>query len=250
MSRALSVTVKTALAVVVAVLSTCSQSYAYEMTLGGLRLGRSAMTVLQKYGDPTRISVGMVAIDAAIGGPQQTEQQQQPAYDPYGLGGASSAGMPSMTMPQGSLAPYSPFAGDYSPPAGGMLPALPGLGGPPMTMPGAPTPEGGEQRATITQQEVTWTYDLSGGVTLEVIIAEGGIITQITVAGAARWAASRTSKGIQLNSTYKDVLYKYGYPEAHMQAGRFLRVSYVDKDRCLFTLLNKKVVGITIAFNE
>jgi len=227
-----------------------SESFGYEMRLAGLQLGRPAITVLKKYGNPTRISVGTVAVSATL----QTPASQAPrgTYNPYNPYNPYGSFAGSGGVAEGGLAPASPFAPELAPPAPGALPPLPGIGGPPM--PGgtpAPTPgASGQQTATITEQEVTWTYDLPGGVTLEVIVAEGGIITQITVGGAAKWAASKTSRGIQLNSTYKDVLYKYGYPEAHTQAGRFLRVSYVDKHRCMFTLLNKRVVGITIALAE
>ena len=211
--------------------SICSGAFAYERTLAGLQLGRPALTCLHKYGDPSRISVGIVSLSTTVQAPMQMAPTQQ-SYNPYG---------------GGQVAPFNPFGEDFAAPQGSALPQLPGIGGPP----GSPAMVPGTlQTATITQQEVTWTYDLAGGVTLEVIVSEGGLITQITVGGAATWKASRTSLGIQLNSTYKDILYRYGYPEAHTQAGRFLRVSYVDKHRCMFTLLSKKVVGITIALAE
>jgi len=216
---------------------------AYEQTLAGLRLGRPAITVLKKYGNPTRIRVGTVSLETPVETPTQPTsggRMPGPGFNPY-------ARQYGAELPSGMVNPYAPEYEPPSVPGPGYLPPLPGIGGPP----GSPAPAApGQQTATITQQEVTWTYDLPHGVTLEVIVAEGGLITQITVGGAEKWAPSKTSKGIQLGSTYKDVLYRYGYPEAHTQAGRFLRLSYVDKDRCMFTMLDKKVVGITIALAE
>lgn len=131
------------------------------------------------------------------------------------------------------------------------LPGLPGFGMGVPTLPGAggPTDASGlpGQQAPAIEQQVTWTYDLSDGTTVEFIISETGHVVQITVGGERPFALSRTSKDIRLGNTYKDVVLRYGYPEGHSNAGRFLRASYADKHRCVFTFLGKKLVGITIA---
>jgi hypothetical protein len=234
------------LAVVALLMSVTGSCYAYERTLAGLQLGRPASTVLKKYGNPTSIRVGTVALTATVQTPFGMADGG-PGANPFAGANPYARAMQGLANEAG-LGPMNPLAPNYAaPPLEGGLPPLPGIGGPPGTSAPMMT---GQQTAAITQQEVTWTYDLAGGVTLEVIVAEGGIITQVTVGGAAQWKSSRTSKGIQLNSTYKDVIYRYGYPEAHTQAGRFLRMSYVDRDRCMFTLLNKRVVGVTIALAD
>ena len=119
-----------------------------------------------------------------------------------------------------------------------------------MGMPGAPpaaaevAPESGP--STIVSDEITWTYDLPSGITLEFIITDG-LVTQITVGGQGPWKLSRTRTGLQLGDTYKLVLWVCGYPENQRYSGRFLRTSYVNKSRALYTFLNKRLVGITIA---
>jgi hypothetical protein len=112
-------------------------------------------------------------------------------------------------------------------------------------MPGGMPSSGGES-SSLRQEEVTWTYDLQNGITLEFIITEG-TVTQITVGGIGPWGLSKTRTGLQLGDSYKLVLWVCGYPESQRFVGRFLRLSYVDKSRALFTMMDKKVVGVTIA---
>ena len=127
---------------------------------------------------------------------------------------------------------------------------MPQLGG--YSPPGAAAPPpdvlGGASSGTsiLSSEEVTCTYDLENGITLEFIITDG-LVTQITVGGQGPWGLSKTRTGLQLGDTYKLALWVCGYPESQKYAGRFLRLSYVNKSRALYTLLNKKIVGITIA---
>lgn len=197
----------------------------YEASLAGIRIGRPAKEILAKWGNPTRITLGSVQGEAP--------EAQQPSAIPYTAPGGLS--MPELEM-------------------GGRLPSLPGLTAPGSVLPGlpgaqpspAPASTGGGESASLRQEEVTWTYDLPNGITLEFIITEG-TITQITVGGVGPWAGSKTRMGLQLGDTYKLVLWVAGYPESQKYVGRFLRVSYVEKSRVLFTLLDRKVVGVTIA---
>lgn len=204
-----------------------------ESTLADIRLGRPANSILAKWGNPTRITVGTAQAEVAnIPAPSPAG----PSYIPPGGGmyasplaeglnkAASMLGLQSSPMP--------PLGGFESP-----------MGQPPM---GAPTQQQPETR-TLSQEEVTWTYDLPNGITLEFIITNG-IITQVTVGGEGPWGLSKTRTGIQLGDSYKLVLWVMGFPEEPQRyVGRFLRVSYVDKNRVLFTFLNKKLVGVTIA---
>lgn len=217
-------------------------SFAVEMTLAGIKLGRPAADVLKKYGNPTRITVGTSNVGNT--NPSQGGAPGQPGYSPM---------QPLVPV----LNAYQNAANDAlgGPNSGGQgLPTLPGLGYPGMPgMPGGPaTPGGnpGDQQQSVVEEEVTWTYDLSDGTTLEFIISETGRIIQVTVGGDRPYTGSRTSKGIKLGSSYKDVLFKYGYPEGHSYFGRFLRASYADKHRVVFTFLGKKLVGITIALKS
>lgn len=204
-----------------------------ENMLADVRLGRPANLILARWGNPTRITVG-TATATADAGTAQAPVVAGPQYVPPGGGymGMGAPGMMGMTGPA--------------------LPSLPGLAAPGMygqPTPGTGTPQnlGGSASTSLSQEEVTWTYDLPDGITLEFIITDG-IITQITVGGEGPWALSKTRTGIQLGDTYKLVLWVNGFPkEPQKYVGRFLRVSYIDKNRTLFTFLNKKLVGITIA---
>ncbi|NLN76731.1 MAG: hypothetical protein GX139_10535 [Armatimonadetes bacterium] len=203
-----------------------------EDMLAGIRLGRQAKEVLNKWGNPSRITVGTVRSQGA-------DQNVSPVIPniPYAppQGGAFGAGLTT--------------GGIINPAA-----ALLAIQNPALGLPGAqasPSPESDLEpkpagAPTITSEEVTWTYDLQNGITIEFIITDG-LVTQITVGGEGPWGLSKTRTGIQLGDTYKLVLWVCGYPENQKYAGRFLRASYVDKSRVLYTFLNKKLVGVTIA---
>lgn len=205
-----------------------------EDMLAGIRLGRPAKEVLAKWGNPSRITVGITQSQAA------TQTAPVIAGIPYTppqtnvFGGGLQAGVNQAAA----------MLGLQNQP----LPPLPGMNAPGTTPPAgaevAPTVQSGP--STITSEEITWTYDLPNGITLEFIITDG-LVTQITVGGQGPWALSKTRTGLQLGDTYKLVLWVCGYPENQRYASRFLRVSYVNKSRALYTFLNKKLVGVTIA---
>jgi len=212
-----------------------------ETTLAGIRLGRSANTILAMWGNPTRITTGVVQAEVA----DVTQPSPPPSGPSYIPPSSSSLGSLYGSYVEG-LNRAASWAGMQGP----ALPSLPGLEAPGMTTLPSTTPQqtpGGTQTRTLRQEEVTWTYDLPNGITLEFIITNG-IVTQITVGGEGPWALSKTRTGIQLGDSYKLVLTVCGFPEEPQRyVGRFLRVSYVEKNRVLFTFLNKRVVGITIA---
>ncbi|MGQ9454577.1 MAG: hypothetical protein ACUVRS_06920 [Armatimonadota bacterium] len=219
-----------------------SRSSIPEDTLAGIRLGRPAAQVLAKWGNPTRITVG-----AAEGEAETAQAQPEPSGPAYIPPGGGITTLPTLLSPLSSALDLRGVRSSY--------PALPGLAEPMAAVPSptTPTTTTGQQPTTgrttrvLRQEEVTWTYDLPNGITLEFIITDG-IVTQITVGGEGPWALSKTRTGLQLGDTYKLVLWVMGYPEEpHKYVGRFLRVSYINKNRSLFTFLNKKVVGITIA---
>lgn len=207
-----------------------------EDTLAGIRLGRPAREILAKWGNPSRITVGVSQSE----GPTEGAPPTQPTTPPYIPPTTPTGGNPYMNLPRLGeplgLPPPGPM---------GDVPYLPPYGAPSDTgtRPGQP---GGGTTPILTQEEVTWTYDLPNGITLEFIITDG-LITQITAGGIGPWSLSKTRTGLQLGDTYKLVLWVCGYPESQKYAGRFLRVSYVNRNRALFTFLNKKLVGITIA---
>ncbi|MCL5103644.1 MAG: hypothetical protein M1133_05960 [Armatimonadetes bacterium] len=202
-----------------------------EDTLAGIRLGREAREILARWGNPSRITVGTSQQEGAA------TEQSGPAYMPSG-GSPYASVMPGLNQ-------AASMAGLQGPMPMPMMPPMPGFPAPGGAAP-VPGPTGGGAATTLTQEEVTWTYDLPGGITLEFIITDG-LITQITVGGTGPYGGSRTRTGLQLGDTYKLVLWVCGYPESQKYVGRFLRVSYVNKNRALFTFLNRKLVGVTIA---
>lgn len=206
-----------------------------EDSLGGIRLGRPAKEVLARWGNPTRITVGITE----SAGPQDAPAPGMPSipYTPPQTGTFSSSLAAGVNE-------AARMAGRINPPMGGGLPGLPGYEAPGMTPP--PMADTGGAASVLTSEECTWTYDLQNGITLEFILTDG-LVTQITVGGQGPWGLSKARTGLQLGDTYKLVLWVCGYPESQKYAGRFLRLSYVNKSRALYTLLNKKVVGITIA---
>lgn len=220
-----------------------SSSKVPEDTLAGIRLGRPAKEILSKWGNPSRVTVGMSQ--------SQGEAQGGIAGQiPYTPSTGASSGM------YGNIAAGVNAAASMLGLQNAPLPGLPGYNSPGMPSPGAApmaSPYGTNQTtgttgttSVLTEEEVTWTYDLPGGITLEFIITDG-LITQITVGGQGPWKLSKTRTGLQLGDTYKLVLWVCGYPESQKYAGRFLRASYVNKNRALYTFLNNKLVGVTIA---
>ncbi|MBP5094283.1 MAG: hypothetical protein J6332_09580 [Abditibacteriota bacterium] len=188
-----------------------------EDKLAGIKLGRKAQDVLKLWGNPTRISVARTSTS-------------------YEANDAVTATPAAGNMTAAMAASFPQLAGK-----GG----LPGLTG---ALPKAAAPAA-DSVATVTvtgQEEVTWAYDLRNGITLEFIITDG-LVTQITMGGVTPWTFSKTRTGLMLGDTYKLVLYVCGYPENQNYAGKFLRASYVNKSRVLYTFLDKKLVGITIA---
>ena len=211
-----------------------------EDRLAGIRLGREAKEILAKWGNPSRVTVGSPQAEANATTPEGMPAYTPPAtamsgYNPYG---ATAQGVNLAASMMGLQNPVMSTAGG--------LPALPGISG--MNMPGAPQTQQttGGANAALSEEEVTWTYDLNNGITLEFIITDG-LITQITVGGAGPWGLSKTRSGLQLGDTYKLALWVCGYPENQKYVGRFLRASYVNKSRALYTFLNNKLVGVTIA---
>ncbi len=219
-----------ALVLVILFLSISALAAGPERQLAGIQLGRPAIAVLKRYGNPTRIIPGSTARPT---GGQETQITPAPA----------ASRLPAMPGTLGDLGIPDPFAA-------GAMPGVPlgGLPTGPLTPGYGPTPPpGGAQQQTVTEQTVTWRYEFPSGISLDVTVNAGGTVTQVTVAGRSAWPLSRTSRGIRLTNTYKEVLYKYGYPENHESLGAFLRISYLNRSRAVFTFQGKTLVGITIA---
>ena len=192
------------LAIALFYVSACAASSA-ELELAGIRLGRSALTVIQKYGNPSEIQVGAQSQVAGQAG------AAQPMMSGLGMSAAEGMGMPGMDM------------------------GMPGMAGQQPQKKGPP--------------EVIWIYRFPKNQTLEFIISPDGRIMQIAAYGIS-WPGVGTALGIRLGDTYRDVVLKYGFPEAHDKNGIELIAKYTDKHRAVFTLVGKTVVGITIGLMD
>ncbi len=201
----------TGLAVALIYLSAYAASAA-ELQLAGIRLGRSAMTIIQKFGNPTEIRIGASAEQIVTAGPSTPDASAGPSLPGALPGSMDMGGMPAAPTPS---------------PSSGALPI--------MTKRGPP--------------EVKWIYRFIANKnlrTLEFIINPDGRVTQISAFGSD-WPTVKTAKGITLGvSTYKNVLAKYGFPESHDTTGVELITRYTKKDRVIFSLVGNTVVGITI----
>ncbi len=246
-----------------------SSASSAELQLAGIKLGRHASTILKIYGNPTEIRVGNVTTAVST----DTPGAAMPGMAPMG-GGAALPGMPplaggalpgmppvtgGMTGAMPGLAPMTGGALPGMPPVtGGMTGAMPGLapmtgampGMAPMTdgMPGMTAP-GGTSASVSTATEVTWIYRFSNNRTLECVINPQGKIIQVSGFGGS-WPGLSTAKGLKVGNSYKDVIRIYGWPKSHEIQGNSLIVKYPDTHRILFTMIDQRVVGITIALMD
>ncbi len=269
-----------------------AQKDQYERELAKIRLNSKATSVLKIYGNPNDVVVGDVGFrEAPAGGAGQAGAQ---------AGGGGGFGAPGGRGGLGAGGGRGGFGGAPAT-VGGGAPATfgggapPGFGGPPPGFGGPPPGFGGEDDrggggggfpggfgggtpggggavgqfgqtvSNLTpQQETTWIYNRRAGkdvVSYEFLVGQGGAVTQIRTIGYAG-GNIRTKKGVQLGTTYKDVVLRYGVPEEQFRVGRSLIASYKGKNHVLFQFLNQrgqqenpysagnKVIAITIASVE
>lgn len=272
-----------------------AQADQYERVLAGIRLNSKATSVLRAYGNPNDVVVGDVGIREAPAGAGQGGTQAgtggglgapiggrgalgAPSGPPAGFGGGRSGspagfgGAPSGFggPPAGFGGPPASFGGEGDPRGGGSsFPGAPG-GFPGGGFPGAgggggSTGQFGQTVSNLTpQQETTWIYNRKAGkdvVSYEFLVGQGGAVTQIRTIGYAG-GNIKTKKGVQLGTTYRDVVLRYGVPEEQFRVGRSLIASYKNRNHVLFQFLNQrgrqedpysagnKVIAITIASVE
>lgn len=130
----------------------------------------------------------------------------------------------------------------------GMEMAAPGMMAPPEGgMPGMP---GASAPARRTPPEITWIYNFPKNQRLEFIITPDGRVVQIAAFGVD-WPLIKTSLGIKLGDSYKDVLLKYGFPERHDKQGLEMTARYTERHRAIFTFIGARtLVGITIGLMD
>jgi len=200
--------------------------WAAEIQLAGIVLGRSSLSIIKKYGDPSEVRVGgrgRAAIDLSAG-------------NPFGME-APPPGMGMEAPPPGTMeAPPPGFGADQ----GAMQPG-----------PSSPFGQGfGIPQATqLSGREITWIYRFEKNKELDFILDAQGRVLQIAAFGV-EWKGMKTSKGIGFGKMYKDIILTYGFPESHDQQPLGMVLKYANSDRVAFTLVGNQVVGITIAFMD
>lgn len=233
------------------VLASSSAVYAREVQLAGMRLGQHAIDLLDVYGEPDGVVVGegpefAAAAAAAAGAPGMPGMPGVPGMPgaPMPRGAFPGAPSPLMGAPAGPRIPAGPPGRAMAPPMGrpGLpptaappvgRPGMPGPGvfpGPPgVGLPGAPGAPGAAAAPAgafpiwalpvwveVEPAEVEWLYQ-RGPVILGFVLDRDGYIQVIAVAAEncnyARTALWRPHKYVKLGDDFKQVLYRYGFPD-------------------------------------
>ena len=264
-----------------------AQADQYERRLAGIRLNSKASAVLKSYGNPNQVVIGDIGPreSPASAGGQGTPGQgvgtpggRGGGLQPGGFGRGGVGGPPTgFGGPPPGFGGGGPPAGFGGPPPGfgGGGEEDGGRGGAPGGFGGAPgfgsaggggaVGAFGRTTSTLTpQQETTWVYNRRAGkdvISYEFLIGQGGAVTQIRTIGYAG-GNIKTNKGVQLGTTYKEVVLRYGVPEQQFRLGRTLIAQYRNKYHAQFQFLNQrsqqenpfsegnKVISMTIASVE
>jgi hypothetical protein len=239
-----------------------------ERSLAGIVIGRPASQIFAKYGNPTRVQVGQFT-------PEATQTPGMPGAEGTQPGGFNFPSPTSVGLPP------SPTGGglEAPPPAmGGGMPGPTSLGGalggtslanlasslfggamtgptptPGMGMPGAfGGAPGMPQGPQLPRRAITkYFYDYASGPSLVFTVGYKGLVEQIDAFAPWPWSPARTSRGINVGATYAQVIAKYGFPDSQRQnPDGTLVMDYSEKASCAFTLLNGKVVGVSVALVE
>lgn len=242
-------------AVAVAALVTCGLGAASaaparvspERALAGVRIGSRGITVLQRFGEPTAVTIGQAAPDQnAAGGFGATSAPSgyggpspYPTSNPYASGPSAYRAGPGALPPAGGAGPYGPGggAGPYGP-GGGSAPAF-----------GSTNGDAGTEQDFSTRL-ITWTYRYpKQGIVLDFQLDEDGRVVQIVATGLRPTSMVRTARGVTFGDSYSKVLKLYGFPESQSQpgSGSVVMADYRNRARVAFQFINLKVARIVVA---
>ena len=188
---------------------------AVERALVGVPIFSPAQEILRKFGNPNFILTSGQTFAGAAASTATT---------------APSAGL-------GQLPPLAP-PGQAMPEFGGGARSFGG--------PTASSDTSSVDASAASPGEVTYVYQKSNGITYQFLLSPTGKVIQITALGYSP-AGARTSRGISLNSTYTQVLAKYGNPESIEPTGLVTTLRYTRRAHVAFQLVANKVVGIIVA---
>ncbi len=242
-----------------------------ERSLAGIVIGRPASQIFAKYGNPTRVQVDTFTPGASQfgGAPGEAGQAGMPGQPGFNFPSPTGVGLPMSPTGGGLEAP--------PPPTGGAMPGPTALGGalggsnlanlasslfggmmtgptptPGMGVPGGFGMPGGQQGPQLPRRAITrYFYDYASGPALVFTVGHKGLVEQIDAFAPWPWSPARTSRGINVGATYTQVVAKYGFPDSQRQnPDGTLVMDYSEKASCAFTLLNGRVVGVSVALVE
>jgi len=237
-----------------------------ERSLAGIVIGRPASQIFAKYGNPTRVDVGTYTptMEQMPGMPTDGGVAGLGALpSPTSFGLPSSPGgleaPPSPTMPGPSSSMMGPSPGSLSGQFGNLANSLFGGVQPSMPTPGmgsaAPfggVPQMGQPGMQVPRRAVTkYYYDYATGPSLVFTVGYKGLVEQIDAFAPWPWTPAKTSKGINVGAKYTHIIARYGYPDEQKQnPDGTLLMDYRDKAHCAFTMLEGRVVGVSVALVE
>ncbi len=252
-----------------------------ENSLLGVRLLDSYKSVLQRFGQPAEVQVG-VPVEGAGGAGGLAGG----AGGPGGMGGPM--GMPGSGGPMGAPLGMPGSGGPMGPPSmpGGGGPSLPGFGRPggmpgsggPTGTPGLPgggaapggagaagaeslptLPGSGNSGTGPSEETVMWYKFPQQGLFYSFLFNKQGQVIQIQAYGYKPNLKvpvnARTAKGIALGSSMGSVLKNYGWSSDGEHVGDFVVLRYDSRDRLpgghgklALQIQHNQVVGITLGY--
>ncbi len=203
----------------------------FERQFLGIRLMSRGVTVLRKYGSPTRVLNGtnVKLIYQILALP--TKDFLTIAVDNLGGDATGGAANPYDAASGGPAAPVNPYASNMATQGGG----APGLGD--------------TAGQTVENKILFWVYQYPAkGITNVFILDEEGRVIGIAQAGGK--PAARTARGVGIGSPYSNVVRVYGFPDQHttiQTAGAtpvgMLGISYAESHGTEFAFLNRNLRG-------
>ncbi|MFO7945702.1 MAG: hypothetical protein R6V19_02660 [Armatimonadota bacterium] len=191
----------------------CTQVFAREVQLAGIRLGDHAINLLDVYGQPEAVVVGPpIPVEQPEGGMMAEEMGGGPAGMPSdfmgmlgeltGMLGGPMGGMPDAAPPGEDIAAAAPGGGG----AGGG-----GPGGIASNFPTYAVPV----RAELQPYDSEWVYR-KGPVVMGFVLDRDGFVKIIVIAAQecdyARTSLWKPHRYVKLGDSYDTVISRYGYP--------------------------------------